>query len=307
MKLLAILLLTINIYAKTPAEDTAEKVYLANVNTMLIFTSEAGLSSGKYRFTKAGFEMDTYNLPFIYHFKPFNGKVNWFINGGVGYSVTRLDTQTTVTKSGRSTTLNHNNKLQTYAFGLGGGLRYKSDIGLDYLVGLGLIYSRVGTSINPEDKIGDAIGDFFDNEYNDNSSYRFSLAAQYHRTYKEYKPYIKASYKWYQTESSFTFDAITNFSSQSDIISLETGFETPELFSFQGNNLTLEPYIKLNYLHGDVTSVVKFERFLNTGILAYWNTPNNPSWIERFYVEASTIKAEGLEGYNLGLGFSFDY
>ena len=308
MKILLILLLAINIYAKTSEkEGTAEKVYIANINTMLIFTSEAGLSSGKYRFTKANFKMETYNLPFIYHFKPFYEKMNWFMNGGIGYSITKLDTKTTVNNFGNDITLDHDNKLQTYALGIGGGLRYKSDIGIDYLLGLGIIYSRVGTSITPDDDVSDAIGDFFDKEYNNNYSYRLLLEAQYNGEYKDYKPYIKASYKWYQTESSFSITALSGFSSQSDIMSLETGFETPELFSYQGNNLTLEPYIKLNYLHGDVTSVVKFERFLNTGILAYWNTPNNPSWIERFYVEASTIKAEGLEGYNLGLGFSFDY
>ena len=306
MKFLIILLIYMHIYALSPEEEIAQKAYLANINTILIFTSESGLSSGKYKFTKAKFEMESYSLPFKYHFKPFNENMNWFINGGVGYSITRLDPEAT-NKSSNTTGLNYDNKLQTYLLGLGGGLRYKIDYGIEYLASLGIIYSRVGTSVNPDDKIGDAIEDFFDGEYNNNITYKFLLASEYHTKYKEFKPYVKGLYKWYQTKADFTFDALTNFNTQSSLISLETGFETPTLFSYKGNSLSLEPYIKLNYLQGDVSDVVQFERYINIGALAYWNTPAKPSWIERFYFELSTIRAEGLEGYNVGVGFTIDY
>ena len=305
MKLLIILFLSLCLYGDTPAQKTAENIFLANINTALLFTSESGLSSGKYNFTKVNAKMQTYSVPFTYHFKPFKKNLNWFINGSAGYSFTRMDTQTI--SSPTNSLLTHNNKLQTYALGLGTGLRYKSDMGIDYLADFGVIYSRVGTSINPNDKIGEAIEDFFDSEYNDNITYKFSLSANYHTVYRGYESYIKTSYKFYQTKADFTLDALTSFSTQSSLLSLEAGFETPIFFTYEENGLSLEPFIAVNYLQGDVSDIVQFERYIDIGILAYWNTPNNPSWIERFYVEMTTARADGLQGYNIGLGFTFDY
>jgi len=306
-KFLSIFIITVNfLWGQTPAE-TAQKAYLANINTLLIFTSESGLSSGKYQFTKRDFKMETYSLPFRHHFEPFNEKMNLFIGGGVGYSITRLDTQTTEVKSGKSLELTHDNKLQTYTAGLGLGLRYKSEMGIDFLGSGGLIYSRVGTSVSPNDEIGEAIKDFFDGEYNDNITYKFLLAAEYIKEFEGYKPYIKMDAKSYDTKADFTLDALSGFDTQSRAASISVGAEIPSILKQEEDYLSLEAYVKLNFLNGDITDVVLFEKYMNIGGIAYWNTPQSPLWAKRFYTEVSTVRAEGLEGYNVGIGFTIDY
>lgn len=306
MRFLIFLLSSICLFAQTP-EETAQKAYLANINTLLIFTSESGLSSGKYRFTKPGVEMQTYTLPFRYHLEPFDENMNIFISGGVGYSITRLDTQTQTQLSGSIIELTHDNKLQTYTAGLGTGLRYKSEWGIDFLGGIGLLYSRVGTSVNPNDEVGDAIKDFFDSEYNDNLTYKFLLSAEYHKEVEGFKPYVKFDFKLYETKADFTFDVLAGFTTQSDVTTLSIGVETPTIAKYEEEYLTLEGYVKGNYLHGDIRDVVKFERYINLGAVAYWNTPKTPTWARRFYTEVSTVRADGLEGYNIGVGFTLDY
>jgi hypothetical protein len=304
MKIWTILLLCFCLYAQTP-EQEAEKAYLANINTLLIFTSESGLSSGKYRFTDANFKMETYSLPFRYHFKEFEPRLNFFVNGGLGYSITRLDSVLSINNSGLN--LTHDNKLQTYTIGLGGGVRYKSPFDVDFLGSVGLIYSRVGTSVRPDDDIGDAIESFFDGEFNDNITYKLLLAGEYHKDFKGYKPYLKTSFKYYETKADFTLDSLGGFSTSSNVLAIALGAETPSLLKYEENYLSLEAYVKYNYLNGDITDVVKFDHYANLGVLAYWNTPEQPSWAERFYLEVSTVRAKGLEGYNVGIGFTLDY
>lgn len=307
LKLLIFFFLEIsNGFAQTPAE-TAEKIYLANINTLMIFTAESGLSSGAYRFTKSNYKMKVYSLPFSYSFEPFNAKANWFLDGGVGYSITRLDTRTVTQQSGTDITLTHDNKLQTYTAGLGGGIRYKTDMNIDLLASLGIIYSRVGTSVKPQDDVGGAIEDFFDSQYNDNLTYKLLLSAQYIKEIESFKLHTKATFKSYETKASFTWDALSGFTTQSDVTSLFFGIETPALLQYDKNYLTLEGYSRVNYLHGDITDVVQFNRYINMGAIAYWYTPQSPSWAKRFYTEASTVRAKGLEGYNVGIGFSLDY
>ncbi|PHR54792.1 MAG: hypothetical protein COA44_12230 [Arcobacter sp.] len=306
MKFLALLFFCLLLYGQTP-EETAEKVYLANINTLLIFTSESGLNSGAYKFTQAGFKMQTNSLPFKHNFEPFKENMNLFINGGVGYSITRLETQTRDTKSANNIDLRHDNKLQTYTAGLGLGLRYISDHGIDYLGYIGIIYSRVGTSVSPNDEIGEAIEDFFDGEYNDNITYKFLLAAEYNIEFEGYKPYIKIDVKSYETKADFSLDALSGFSTQSRVASLSLGTETPSLLKYEEDFLSLEGYVKVNFLEGDITDVVQFRKYMNLGGIVYWNTPQAPSWAKRFYTEVSTVRAEGLEGYNIGIGFSIDY
>lgn len=303
------LMLTVSLLVAQTPEETAEKAYLANINSLLIFTSESGLSSGNYTFTNSGFKMKSYSLPFFYELAPIDTKLRLFINGTVGYSITRLVTKTTTraATTGEDIVLTHDNKLQTYTGGLGLGLRYQSDLGVDFLGSIGVIYSRVGTSIQPNDEIGDVIKDFFDDEYNDNITYRFYLAAEYEKKIEGFRTYAKMDFKSYETKADFSLDALSGFTTQSHVMGLSLGLETPSIFKYEENFLSLEGYVKLNYLNGDITDVVQFNKYINLGSVAYWNTPNLPAWAERFYMEISTVRAEGLEGYNVGIGFSLDY
>jgi len=307
MRTCLFLLLPFLLFAQTAVEKAAEKAYLANINTILIFTSEGGLSSGRYRFTKAGFKMDTYTVPYEHHFKPFNESMNWFFSGNAGYSVTKLDKDSQGFNSVSGLELTKDSKLQTYTAGAGGGFRYRSPWDIDFLVGAELIYSRVGTTLETKGSVDDAVGGFFNHKYNNNFTYKFRLDAQYVQEFDHYKPYVKLGFKLYETKSDFNFDALSTFSTQSDVTTLDFGVEVPAFLKYKHNYLSLEPYVQLNYLHGEITSVVKFDTYMKTGLTAYWNTPQTPSWIKRFFIDINSIRAEGLEGYNIGIGFNIDY
>jgi hypothetical protein len=305
MKYWLLVLSGICLFAQTPEELAAQKAYRANINALLIFTSESGLSTGLYRFSRPGVRMQINSLPFVYHLEPYEKNLNLFISGGLAYSVTRLDTE--VESSQLSQKLTLDNKLQTYTAGLGTGLRYKSAWGVDFLGGAELLYSRVSTSISSKDRIDQDVKELFGSEYNDNITYKLLLSAEYEKEIQGFRPYAKLGLRVYETKVGFDVGSLSSFVTQSDVTSLSLGAETPPLLKYNHNFLSLEGYIKANYLHGDITEVVGFHSFINLGAFAYWNTPKSPSWAKRFYLEVSTIRAEGLEGYNIGTGFSLAY
>ncbi len=171
-----------------------------------------------------------------------------------------------------------------------------------------MIYSRSGASVKqPDDDIGNAIEDFFNKNYNDNISYKFFTDVEYRPDSYAFKPYAKISFKLYETKSTFDFNDLASFKSQSNVTTLSLGAETPKLLQSNENYLTLEGYINGNYLGGQVTHSTKIDAYGSFGVVAYWYTPGDPAWAERFFLEVSSVRSEGLEGYNVGIGFTVDF
>ena len=298
-----LLLFTSLIYADQ-ASDIAKQAHLSNINTLLIFTSQDALSSGTYNFTDAGVDMDILHLPFSYHFNS-QSPLNYFIVGNVGYSKVYIS-QKLRTPGGNQ--LNSTNHLRTYTAGIGGGIRYKFSPQFHISGGAELIYSKSGVSvIHPDDNMGDAIEDFFNKDYNDNLSYKFFTQAEYKMLIYNHKAYAKIAYKLYETKSTFDFSEFSTFKTESSVTTLSFGIETDKLIESQLNYLTLETYVNANYLSGAVKKSVQFDYYGSLGVTAYWYTPQAPWWAQRFFLEVSTIKSDGLDGYNIGLGFSVDF
>ena len=291
-------------HAETPA-DIAKNAHLSNINALLIFTSQEGLSSGHYRFTNVGVDMDIYHLPFNYQLPSKENGINYFVVGNVGYSRTFLSEDIDVPPNGR---LDYDNHLRTYTAGIGGGIRYEAEKNIYFSSGFELIYSRSGASVRlPDDDIGDAIEDFFKQNYNDNISYKLFADMLYQPIGYTYKPYVKLSFKLYETKSTFDFDDLASFQSHSNITTLTLGAETPRLLNSNGNYLTFEGYINGNYLTGQVKDSTKIDTYGTLGTVAYWYTPGYPAWADRFFLEVSTVGASGLEGYNIGIGFTLNF
>jgi hypothetical protein len=292
------------VHAET-IEEIAEKAQLASVNTLLIFTSQEGLSSGRYNFTNVGVDMEVYKLPFTYYFEDKEKPVDYFLVGNVGYSRVYISQQVDIPPTSR---LNYENHIRTYTAGLGGGVRYKATDDIHFSGGIELIYSRSGASVKkPDDALGDAIEDFFNQEYTDNISYEFLAIAEYKPVIHGYRPYAKASYKLYETTSTFSFNELVSFDTQSAVTILTLGAETPALLNYHKNFLTLEGYLNSNYLSGAVEQSTQVDSYVTLGAVAYWYTPGTPSWAGRFFFEASTVQADGLNGYNIGVGFTADF
>ena len=289
-------------------EEAAQKAYLANINALMVFTSKEGLNSGQYEFTRANTTMKILHLPFRYHFDPFKPGWNLFLIGGVGYSETVMttDVNATPTVTG-DITLTTKNMLQTFTGGIGGGVRYRSDTGLEALGGIELIYSRVGVTNRDDNDAGEVVEDFFKGQYNDNLSYKFFIIGEYHRDFGGFKPYVTLSYELYETKSAINVRELSKFTTQTSVTSFSVGAETPPLLYAGTDYLSLEGYLRGSYLGGDITHVVGFDGYGTVGGLAYWYVPETMNYIRRFYLEFSTIQADGLRGYNIGLGFSLDY
>jgi len=304
MKLfLLYVLLFQSVYAKSP-DEIAKEAHIASINTLLIFTGQEGLSSGVYNFSEIGVDMEIYHLPFTYHFQS-DTNINYFLVGNVGYSRVYITDEIDIPST---SPLNYENHLRTYTGGIGGGVRYKFKADLSVSGGFEFIYSKSGASVKkPDDDIGDAIEDFFAENYNDNYSYKFFTNIEYRTKINEYKPYVILTYKVYETKSSFTFSDLSSFNSQSSVTTLSLGFETPSLLEFNSQYITLETYLNANYLGGTVKDVVEFDAYSTFGGTLYLYTPKGPWWASRFFLDLSTVNSSGLDGYNVGLGFTVDF
>lgn len=309
MRILTILLaFIISLAAEDSAEKAAGKAYLANINALMVFTSKDGLNSGRYEFTRANATMTILHVPFRYHFDPFDTGWNYFLVGGGGYSETTMTTELNTTRtSSDDIKLTTTNMLQTYTGGIGGGIRYIHPIGVEVLAGLEVIYSRVGVTNRDSGGIGDPVEDFFKGQYNDNLSYKVFTFAEYHREFLGFKPYVKLSYELYETKSAISFEQLSKFTTQSSVTSFAVGSETPPLMYYDTMYLTFKGYLRGSYMGGDINKVTNFDGFGTVGGVGYWYVPDALKYIERFFLEVSTIQADGLRGYNVGLGFSLDY
>jgi hypothetical protein len=112
---------------------------------------------------------------------------------------------------------------------------------------------------------------------------------------------------FYETKSTFSIDELSTFSTQSSVTSAADGVESPPLVRHKTMYLTLEGYFRQSLLGGDLPQVVQFDSYSTLGAVAYWYVPKQLRYIRRFFFEVSTTWANGLDGYNVGIGFSPDY
>ena len=297
---------TVAIAADAP-EDVAEKAYLTNLNAVVVFTSKEGLNSGYYEFTKVNTSMAVIHVADRYQFGPFAPKWNVFLVGSAGYSETWMTVGHAIPRYDGNMTLTGSNLLQTYTGGLGAGVRYRDGSGLETMAGLELIYSRVRFKNRSDKQGGDWIGDFFEGHYTDNLTYHFLTAIEYNTEIDGFMPYARLRYDLYETKSAFSLEQLSTFTSQSGVTSLALGCETAPLFYSGQCYLTLEGYLWGSWLGGDLPKVVGFDGYGTGGATAYWYVPDRLEYIRRFFVDVSTIRADGLRGYNLGFGFSLAY
>ncbi len=298
--------------AQSTLDGLALEQYLAAANTVIVFTSQDGLSSGVYNFTKTGTQMRMYNLPLQYHFDPLTDNSNIFLTFDMGYSDTRNDRDIDV----NGTFLNINNQLQSYIGGVGLGIRHKLGTHSAILFGGEIIYSRLGVSTRTGDGLSeDDISGFFDKSARDNFSYKLFAEYVYRRTIHKHKIFLKSNYKLYHTLNEFKVPEVVegvvsdvlSLTSQTSVFSVICGYESNPLYQYEEMSFTLEPYFKGNYVWGDLADVAQISAYGTAGLGFYWNTPEKSAYIYRYFIEPSISKGDGLEGLNLSIGFSLDF
>ena len=310
--LLLLLLCVVSLKATKIEDQLAKDAYLATVNASIVFTSQDGLSSGVYRFTHLDTDMRMYNLPLRFHFDRLSEDTNLFVMTDMGYSDTRHEGEV----EDNTTLLHYYNRLQTYVVGLGGGLRYHLSEHSNLLFGGELLYSRIGISAREDSLIDDStVVNFFRGDFSENYSYKLLAEYFYERNIRGHDIYAKFNYKLYKTLSEFKItelvegiiDDLGSLQSQTSIASIMIGYETAPLYHYHEMHLTLEPYVKANYIWGDLAEVGAINGYGTAGMSLYWNTPEKAVYIYRYFIEPSISKGYGLEGVNLSLGFSLDF
>jgi len=311
-KLLILFLLALTLKADEVLDSLARDVYLASINSVIVFTSQDGLSSGLYKFTNIDTEMQMYNLPLQLHFDPLTEKSNLFLILDMGYSDSYSDREIPIAGE----ILHKDNRMQTYVGGIGLGVRYKATEHSSIQFGGELLYSRVGVTARVGDGLSEEdIKNFFSSDFNDNYSYKLLAEYIYHRIINEHKVYVRVNYKLYQTLSEIRVGDIVedivgdifSLRSQTSVASATLSYETSPLFSYKEMDFTLEPFIKGNYIWGDLAKVAQINGYGTLGLSAYWNTPEKKAYISRYFIEQSISKGYGIEGLNLSIGFSLDF
>ena len=313
--LLIIFLFVVALKAIEDLDSLEAAQYLSLSNAVIVFTSQDGLSSGVYRFTYVDTEMTMYNLPFQYQFEPLTENSNLFMILDLGYSNTRSDRDIDVdTNSTTSPILNITNQLQSYVVGLGIGVRYKATENSELQFGGELLYSRLGLFSRTERALDGSISHFFDNT-RDTYSYKLLAEYIYHREIHKHKVYTRFNYKLYKSFSDIKIreiiggiiEDIKSLRSQTSVASVTLSYETNSLYSYHDMSFTMEPYLKGNYIWGDMADVVQIDAYGTAGVSFYWNTPEKSANIYRYFIEPSISKGHGIEGLNLGIGFSLDF
>jgi len=313
-----LLLINLLLFTTVKAESTLDGLpleqYLAAANAVIVFTSQDGLSSGVYNFTNTDTQMRMYNLPLQFHFDPISEHSNLFVITDMGYSDTRNSSESLIDTNG--TILTGTNQLQSYILGAGLGVRTYLTEHSAVLFGGEFIYSRLGVS----ERVGDGLGEddvtgFFGDDIKHNYSYKLFAEYVYKREVHEHKVVLKTNYKLYKTLNEFTVKEVVDgvvtdvlsLQSQTSVASLMLSYETSPLARYHDMSFTLEPFVKGNYVWGDLADVAQISGYGTLGLSAYWNTPAKTAYIYRYFIEPSISKGDGLEGLNLSIGFSLDF
>ena len=288
--------------------------YLSLSNAVVVFTAQDGLSSGVYRFTNVDTEMTMYNLPFQYQFDPLTENSNLFMILDLGYSNTRSDRDVDLDTNSSTPILNISNQLQSYVVGLGIGIRYKATEHSELQFGGEFLYARLGLFERKGGGLDDSVNNFF-GQTRETYSYKLLAEYIYHRKIREHKVYTRFNYKLYQSFSDIKIGEIIDgivedlksLRSQTSVASVTLSYETNPLYSYHDMSFTMEPYIKGNYIWGDMADIAQINGYATAGLSFYWNTPEKSANIYRYFIEPSISKGYGIEGLNLGVGFSLDF
>lgn len=284
--------------------DDLKKSSLANVNALIILTTQDMLTSGRYTFN-SGATLHVLNIPYTYHFDPLFSDFNLFVNGSAGYSKLKADIDFDFPQTDELI-------YETVALRLGGGVRYASSFGVNFLVGFDFIYSHIRNTYNYNNpSIASEYQPLFDRVFaNQDSSaytYEFFWQAGYTPVWAEWKPYAIFGVNYFDTKQELNFSALSSFHSSSLGSRLKLGFETPQLVHIDQTGLSLEFYLSANTFGGGVRDTLEFDGYGSSAALLHFYLNSLLPLVERIDLMAERVDGDGIEGYNVGLsgGFSF--
>ena len=295
------LLACMQVEADTFANEV-ENVYVRGVNSILFFTSENIISSGKYEFGSSDETLNTHFFPVTYHFKNDSDVYNFYINGSIGYS--HYKEKNIDIRPGSIDDLS----IKTYAVKLGGGVRVHVQEDTDMMFGASYIYSKVNSDYhaglplvlaNPVDEVLDYVF----NSNKDYNTYELFTSVEYHPTVNAYEPYVSADIRYFDTKID---DPRATISDTSAIISkFNIGVITPPVTSIKGLPLKLEFYASEVFLGGDMDDSLGVDKFTMVGTTFHLGTTLLNDWVSDVSFDMNIVRGKNLSGFNFGFGLSF--
>lgn len=300
-----------------------KKSSLANVNALIILTTQDMLTSGRYNFTSGG-EIHVINFPMYYHFDPIFDQFNLFVNGSLGYSKFDTDIDWGTELDDPRFSPDDYMRYDTIAVRLGGGVRYVSSFDIYFLAGFDFIYSRVKNrydynSLASEEELKQFLDPAFANQYSNAYTYELFWQVGYTPVWAEWKPYIVLSLTYFDTKQELTLDELSAFHSTSGGSRLKFGFETPQFFHIFDTGLSTEFYLSGNTFTGDVRETLGFDGYGSSAAMLHLYIDSKfygsvdetlyhvPSLLNRIDLMVERVTGDGLQGYNIGFGAGFNF
>ena len=305
--------------------DSLRQNSLANVNALVILTTQDMLTSGKYTFDNgpdtAGLHVT--NFPLYYHFNPLFNRFNLFVNGSAGYS--KFDTDIDWSEElGTSITSDDYMAYETVALRLGGGVRYVSSIDIYVLAGFDFIYSRIKNRYDYNSQASKVVlkekfEEAFANQYSNAYTYELFWQIGYTPVWAEWKPYIILSLNYFDTKQDLSVKQLSSFHSTSGGSRLKVGFETPQFFHLFNTGLSSEFFLAANAFTGDVRETLGFDGYGSSAAMLHFYIDSAfygevdevlyhvPSILNRIDLMVERVNGDGIEGYNIGVGAGFNF
>ena len=303
MKKLTLLPLLSTLILSQGHAQTVEDVYVKAANTILFFTSENIISSGSYEFGDEDSTLDTHFFPLTHHFESDSDFYNFYVNGSIGYSKFREKNDYREINSIDTI------KMKTYALKLGGGIRMNIFEDADMMIGGSYIYSKVNSDyvtsqpLNTIDPGFDKELDYVFNSDKDFNTYEFFTSVGYHPTINEYKPYVRADIRYFDTKIDDPHASITDV--VSTISKLKVGVVTPPVTDIAGLPLKLEFYASEVFIGGDMADALDTDNFFVAGTTFHLGTSTLNDWVSEVSFDVNIVRGDNLDGFNWGFGFSF--
>ncbi|MEA3455127.1 MAG: Solitary outer membrane autotransporter beta-barrel domain [Campylobacterota bacterium] len=279
-----------------------KNVYVRAANSILFFTSEDIISSGSYEFSDEDETLDTKFFPLTHHFESDSDFYNFYVNGSIGYSKYK-DKNLQIRGSLDEI------DIKTYALKMGGGVRMNILEDADMMFGASYIYSKVNSHykttirpLEPSDPIDRAL-DYVFNSDDDFSTYELFASLGYHPTINEYKPYINADMRYFDTKIDDPYATISDVASV--VSKLKAGVVTPPVTSINGLPLKLEFYASEVFISGDMRDAMDTDNFFVAGTTFHLGTSTLVDWVSEVSFDVNIVKGDNLDGFNWGFGFSF--
>jgi len=279
--------------------DELRNISLANINAIVILTSQDMMTSGSYKF-KGGSDLHLFNFPLYHHFAPFRKDLNIFANGSVGYSKIERDIDTGFEPADYMC-------YKTLPVRFGGGIRYTNRCGIALLSGFNIIYSNIENDYDynsefSQNYVEPIFDDAFANQRSKSYTYEFFWRAGYYPVWNRWKPYAEITCTFFQATAKVSLETISSFSSTSAGATLKAGFETPRFIHLYNTDLSTEFYLAKNSFAGDVSSTLGFDEYGSAAVVAHLYLNDKLPLLSRIDLSLEMLNGGGMDGYNIGIG-----